>query len=278
MIAFVRCLGLAAVVLSATTALGQGLTQLDASGKIIDIGPTVITVKTLANSVIYCSIDPARMEGNAKVVLPTLVIEVNGDLTTADLQKGAIVRFTIELDMRKQVGEVSEVTVLGMTEPPNVSLGMLAESGEDLGKAKKPVTGKYIVVGRIDSARGGYLDVDFPGGKQKAKLAADATVKLTASDLSFARVGDDIHVEGGYVTLPRAYLSKATITRAKAEKKPVRGPQPPIGKSPAPRKVRGGEEERPDGFGVGDPRADAPPAVAGEAARPKEKGKILKVN
>ncbi len=274
--------GLFALLLIAATqaAAQQQVTQVDASGKILEIAPNLITVKTIANQVIYGSLDPARKEGMVQIQgMPNLVVEVNGELSVGDLQRGAIVRFTIELDMRKQVGEVSQVAVLGMVEPPNVSLGMIPEGGEDLGK-KKPTSGKFIVVGRIESARAGYLEVEFPGGKQKAKLAAETTVQLTASDLTFARPGDDIRIEGGYIALPRVHVFKATITRAKTEKKPVGRTPPAVSKSPATTKKPRGDDEKPDGFGVGDPRADAPPAaaVAGETVRPKEKGKVLKVN
>jgi hypothetical protein len=286
-----RLSGVALLVAMASVASGQQVQQVDAAGKITGFAPGGIIMKSLANTTLFLSFDPSRTEGNVRIQgLGNPVAEVTGTMGPDGLQKGMVVRMLIELDMRKQVGEISEVTVLGYSAPENTQFGLLPEGGAIGGddapkKGPKILSGKFILVGQLDSARGGLLDVEFPGGKQKAKVAADATVRIeTGEYANFARVGDDIRVEGVSVVPGKVMVAKATITRvAKAAgggddgpKRPPAAKPGPMAKTPPGRKPK--EDDGPGKFGIGDPRAEAPPAVAGEVARPKEKGKVLKVN
>jgi len=132
------------------------------------------------------------------------------------LQPGMLVRFNGIMDRRYKIAEpLSSLSVISMR--PGYMFGItqegLATAGNEAPKlfedpkperpapVKKTVSANepmpVLVIGRIASVKGGKLTIDAGTGKQlKVELQEKAKISVDVADLSWARAGDKIEIEG----------------------------------------------------------------------------------
>lgn len=139
---------------------------------------------------------------------------------TADdswLQPGMLVRFSGLMDRRLRMTEpLSAVSVISMRQGYvfGVTQEGLATGGNDApklfedAKPEKPAPVKkqpgsanepmpVLIIGRIVQAKNGKLTLDVGTGKQmKVELAEKARISVDVADLSWARAGDKIELDG----------------------------------------------------------------------------------
>lgn len=131
------------------------------------------------------------------------VVKVTGTATPDFLDKGMFVQFKGTFDRHGKGTEPIKEFVI-FTPDANNAVGAV-ESGsgnafEESGAGKKkgppPATVTYDVAGRITSAHNNLLFLDCGNKKLRAEVAPDATVKLAASDPSWASPGDLVKIKG----------------------------------------------------------------------------------
>lgn len=259
----------------ASTARAQ-LNELNIKGKVVELGPNMIAVKVDVGDVTWlASIDPNRVEDGVRYTgIPEAKIEVTGVEGPDVLRAGMFVRFEADVEKKKVIkGTISELTIIGPGKDNAYGLLPSGGAGEGEGDGER-----MLVVGQLTAATRASITVGLPEGKTiKAKIAPDAVVKISSSDYTLARPGDEIEVKGFYGKAPRAFATSVVVKRApKAEKGPrkpavaTKKPDPP-GKKPS-------EPAAAPAFGEADPSEVKPadkPAVPTKPGRP---GKILKVN
>ncbi len=129
---------------------------------------------------------------------------VNGDAEPSYLAKDQCVSFTAEITGGTTgTGEVDEVTIFTPNSSHPLEMMDTKPDMDDSDSAKKPTnrTSTYMIAGQVQSFRDGQLIVKVPNERGrtlqiKVRLADNAVVKVHATDLSLARPGDLIDVDG----------------------------------------------------------------------------------
>ncbi len=261
---------------------------LNLNGTVVAAQSGMIQVTGAAGEVWYVKTDPQRTK-----------IQVTGTAEPEFLQPGLCVRFTGVITKRGQCQDpVNELTIC--TPSKDSPLGVYPDSGmgpadaKDTEKEKakeKPVKkparaaagGPSVVVGQLRSVKLGKLVVAAGGTAVKADLADGAKIAVDCADVSLARNGDKIVVEGVAFRRPQAGQPGTAIaqrvqvtlgeplTSAKKGKKPTKVLPPRGAKSKKPGEEAAGSAADQPGFGFDEPVKK--PAAEGKKAtkKPTEK-------
>lgn len=285
--AFALAAVVAGLCLSALPAWGQGQ-PITIRGRILGIQGFLVTVQGEAGPIVG-SLDPSRVDGGFRIQMPPPKIEINGTASLESLEKGVMVRFNVELDNRKPVGEVTELTIVGLdgwTEaaPGLVPEGMIPEvpgineEGPRQPKLPPPTTGKFTAVGTVTSFKAGVLNLAYGSGRAatvQAKVADTAQVKIESHDPRMIRNGDMAMLEGATGRPGRMFVGTLAVTRDANLDKPAKPMKPMIAK---PERKPKGPDKNADPA-VAEAPAEAAPAPMPEGPpRPKTKGKPVTIN
>ena len=165
-------------------------------------------------------------------------ITLTGTAEPSWLRPGMPVRLTARLNKRRQAVEpITEISVI--TPREGYRMGIFPEEGlgaggfgfEEDGEKRPAAAGiTCLVNGRLTGFKNGEIAVAAGGAPVRGKLAEEATIKVDVADISFARPGDKVHVEGFYFQKGQAIVTLVEIEAAE----PFTGPEPK--KKPAPRR------------------------------------------
>ena len=271
--------------LSALPAFGQGQ-PITVRGRILGIQGFLVTVQGDGGPVVG-SLDPSRSDGGIRIQnMPAPKIEIGGTASLDALDKGLMVRFAVELDNRKAVGEVSEVTIIGIEGWADATPGLHPdgvlpagpEEGPKQPKLPPAVTGKFTAIGTITSYKAGMLNLAYGGGRAaslQAKVAATAAVKIESRDPRMIRVGDMVMLEGATGAPGRMFVGTLAVTRDANLDKPAK-PMRPVAVKPEPKKpMKGPEKVEPN---VAEKPAPMPMPMPEDSGRPRTKGKAVTIN
>ena len=175
------------------------------SGKVAKVGEDWIEITTAAEATLRIVVSQAQLDGamgaaaRDPATRKTLRLSVEGTAAPGALAKGQYVAFSAQLSPKWQ--SQADVTELTIVTPDDVKRPgrTLTDAAPDGAAASRG--GNYLIVGQVQSFRGGQLAVVVPDerGKQqtiKVKLADDAEVKLAVADLSLAQPGSAVQAEG----------------------------------------------------------------------------------
>jgi hypothetical protein len=145
-------------------------------------------------------------------------VKVTGTATADFLDKGLFVQFKGVFDRHGKGTEPIKEFVI-FSPDANSSLGALESGGNAFdeptpGKKKgpPPPTAMYDVAGRITASHNNLLSIDCGNKKLRAEVAPDATVKLDASDPSWASPGDLVKIKGSVDQPPHGVALAAEVS------------------------------------------------------------------
>ena len=157
-------------------------------------------------------------------------ITLTGTAEPSWLRPGMPVRLTASLDKRRKAVEpITEFAVI--TPREGIRMGVFPEQGlgaggfgfdDDGGKPPADAGIPCLVTGRLTGYKNGEITVAPGGAPVRGKLAEEATIKVDVADISFARPGDKVHVEGFYFQKGQAIVTLVEIEAAE----PFKGPEP----------------------------------------------------
>lgn len=123
-------------------------------------------------------------------------VHLEGTAEPDFLHPGVSVRLTAEVDKKGAIKD--EIKDLEIYSPPKPDYGAYASEADE-----KPVKsigegGKFYLKGRVKSYKAGALVIAVGTKIYTGKLAASPSIKVKASDLSFAQPEDTVKVTGWY--------------------------------------------------------------------------------
>jgi hypothetical protein len=264
-------------VLTGLMLLAAARADAQVGGKVFSLTPKGVIIQTGPQNFVPCRIiHPNNDKGPVKPA----TVEITGFVGPEYLRPGLFVQFLGEFDNRKAKGEVTELTLFG-SPPMNAPAPLVfapGEGGDDaeggqLGAASglraRTITGKFSVFGKIDSFKAGNLIVDYaPRESLRVVLAENANIQISSADFLLIAPGDDIVAhgkeEGGTFIANRVEVKKLVVDQS-ARRAAILAAR--TGKSDArPQQGEFGEEAK-AGIAAGD-----------GVVRPKQKGKIVRVN
>jgi hypothetical protein len=188
-----------------------------------------------------------------KVKLPDKASEVSfsGTADHSFLKPGMYVKFSAVMNHKGVVqGPITSLTVFTPLEDKDIGWwpekaagggpspleGLFSQKEvkkeEPKGKGKKIEDEAYYVGGTLKSLKAGRMSVQSGGKEIKCVLAEDAKIKVATSDLSFAKLGDKVEVEGWYYANAKGGLwaNQVSVTAANTlqneKKKPKTDDEP----------------------------------------------------
>jgi hypothetical protein len=266
-----------AIALGLFASAAHGQNPVEVSGKIEGVQGNRIAIKALSGDVFTCELTQTWKGADgmnySAPAAPSII--VTGTEDARNLRAGHAIQFQAVLAGKKTVvGEVTAATLLTLA--PDARVGILSADPADApaGGDDKKAAGNLetcLILGTITKAKNNTLTVTAPGMKALTfKLADDAVITVSGSDLRLARVGDQITAKGFAIALPLVAVQDVKIEHTPAPEKVPRG------------KPKVDDVAKPNGkgprnpFGVGDPEdAAADPAAP---AKPKVKLELIKTN
>jgi hypothetical protein len=230
-------------------------------------GPMPTTQDGTVESFVMGGMRMTTKDGQAVSVLvaPATTVHLTGSATSDFLKPGLAVEFTAEVDKKHMVKEkVTSLTVVTATAEHPVGLlpegsesvkpaeadnfGFAAGGGDgaaaapaDKGTKKAEKTEKHksgpiqlpatvVVRGYVKSCKAGKLVVNYGHGVVKAQLDDEAQIAVNVADLSAARKGDAISVQGralrqGFIQAESVTIQAAELLSGKAKKKTPKADQ-----------------------------------------------------
>lgn len=208
--------------------------RLNASGKIVRLVPGGVQLAT-------------ENGDQWSVKLPNRARDVNysADADVDFLKPEMMVRFSATLSNKGLVlSEIGSIQVFTPLEPGD--LGIMPDGGgknpadglfsSEEKEEKKPKKGPEQMAcnigGQIVSLKGKKMIVAAGGTQLKCDLADDVKVTVSISDLSWARLGDKVQVDGRYLVANRAaaWANTLSITAANPLVNPKKKPKPTTSK------------------------------------------------
>ena len=209
-------------LLSAASLLAQEpkWEQMQASGKLVRLVPGGLQVAAEKGDQWN-----VKLPDNPKYI--NYVAEADTDFLKPDM----MIRFSAIISSKGLVvSEVSSITVFTPQEPGDI--GLAPEGGgnnpadalfgtdtkEEKPKPKKgPEQLPYTIGGQIVSVKGKKMVVSAGGTVLKCDLAENTKVSVSVADLSYAKIGDKVEVEGRYLADNKpagAWARSVSITAA----------------------------------------------------------------
>ncbi len=233
-------------------------------------GPLPTTQDGTVESFVMGGMRMTTKDGQTVSVMlaPATTVHLTGSATSDFLKPGLAVEFTAEVDKKHMVKEkVTSLTVVTATAEHPVGLlpegsesvkpaeadnfGFAANAGDgaaaasaDKGTKKAEKTEKHekhksgpiqlpatvVVRGYVKSCKAGKLVVNYGHGVVKAQLDDEAQIAVNVADLSAARKGDAISVQGralrqGFIQAESVTIQAAELLSGKAKKKTAKADQ-----------------------------------------------------
>jgi hypothetical protein len=189
--------------------------QVRCSGKLKGVGPGVLQVESDKGERWLIAVESRPQE-----------ISFQGSATPEFLRAGMLVQFNAALDKKGEAQDpIREIKVVAQRmglqlglQPGTAAGGGLFNSDDESKKKKKgrADTAPYLVTGTLRSIKDGRMYV-AAGSTVKAELADNCQVAVDISDISLAREGDNVEVEGWRYAnqANQVYARRVTITTDK---------------------------------------------------------------
>jgi hypothetical protein len=200
-----RAAGLWLVLASLAVAQEQGRERYEAAGSVRAVAPGAVQVLTAEN-------------GLVSVKLPTKPADISftANADPSFLRPGLVVRFSAVPNKRWQITEpITSLTVFTPLERgdlgvypenaggsgPNPLGGIFSDPQSERQPKKKPTRKvaeevPYRIGGTIVSIKANKMVVAAGGTQIKCEVADDVKVKVSLANLSYARLGDKVEIEG----------------------------------------------------------------------------------